>query len=89
MDIPFGDMGKDRKIAVMIEEEVELDRSLGLSEGCPVEKGGAELDNGGIKAEKLVFEAELLFPRGNGLTLSQQLVEYLLVELPGSFFIGI
>ncbi len=42
-------MGKDRKIAVMVEEEMKFDRSLGLSEGSPVEKGGAEFNDCGVE----------------------------------------
>ena len=89
MDTPFRDVGKDGEVAVMIKEEMELDRSLRLAEGGPVKEGEAELDDRSVEAEELVLEAELLLPRGNSLALPQQLVEDLLVKLPGSFLIGI
>jgi len=40
------------------------------------------------ETEELILEAELL-PWCNGPALAQQLVEHLLVKLPGSFLIGI
>jgi len=39
MDAPFRDVGKDGEVAVMIKEEMELDRSFRLAEGGPVKQG--------------------------------------------------
>ena len=85
----IGDMGEDREIAVMIKEEMELDGPLGLAIGSPVEKRDTQFDQGGIKAEELIFEAELLLSRGDHPALLQQLIEDCLIEPAGSFLIGI
>ena len=88
MDTPLRDMGKDGEIAVMVEEEVELDRPLRLPEGGPIKKRSAEIDDGGIQTEELILEAKLLCAR-DGPALLEKLIEQLLVELPGSFLIRV
>ena len=89
MDAPLRDMGKDGEIAVMVEEEVELDRPLGLTERCPIEQRSAEVDDRGIQTKELVLEAEFPLARRNGPALVEKLIEHLLVELPGSFLVGV
>jgi len=89
VDAPFRDMGKDRKIPVMIEEEMKLDRSFRLAERGPIKERGAEVDDGGVETEKLVLETELLLSRGDGPALVKKLIKHLLIELPGPFLIGI
>ena len=82
-------MGKDGEIAVMVEEEVELDRPLRLTEGGPIKQGGAEVDDRGIETEELILETELLLARGDGPALLKKLVQHLLVELPGTLLIRV
>ena len=88
VDAPFGDVGKDRKIPVMVKQEMQLHRSLRLAVGCPVKERDAEFDEGGVEAEQFVLEAELL-PRGDSPALVEELVEYVLVKLPRPLLIGI
>jgi hypothetical protein len=85
----IGDMGENREITVVIKEQMELDGPLGLAIGSPVKKRDTQFDQGSIKAEEFVSEAELLLSRGNHPALLQQLIEDCLIEPEGSFFIGI
>jgi len=39
MHKPFGNMGEDGQIAVMIEKDVQLDRSFPSGESVPTETG--------------------------------------------------
>ena len=73
----------------MVEEEVELDRPLCLTESGPIKQRGAEIDDRGVQTEELILETELLLARGDGPALLKKLVQHLLVELPGTFLIGI
>jgi hypothetical protein len=88
VDAAFGDMGKDREITIVVEEEMQFDRPFRPPEGGPVEKGGAKVDHGGVQTEELVLEAEFLSWR-NGLALIEKLIEHPFVELPGAFLIRI
>ena len=88
MDTSFGDVGKDREITIVVEQEMELDSPLRLAEGGPVKESGAKVDDGGVKAEELILEAKLL-SRGNGPTLVKKLIKHFLIELPRTFLIGI
>jgi len=84
-----GDLGEDGGVALVIEQEVELDRTLGLTIGSPVEEGDTEFDEGGVETEELVLEAELLLARGDGPDPLQKLIEDCFIEPEGSFLVGI
>jgi len=60
MGTPIGDMGKDRKIAIMVEQKMEFDSTLCLTIRGPVKQRDAQFNQCGIEAEELIFEAELL-----------------------------
>lgn len=89
MGQPVGDAGEDREAPVVIKKKVELDGPFRLMIRGPVEKGQAQLDEAGIEAEELVFETELLLPRGDRPHLPEKLVKNRLIELPGSFAVRI
>jgi hypothetical protein len=72
----------------MVKQEMELDSPLRLAEGGPIKESGTKVDDGGVKAEELVLEAELL-SRGNGPALAKKLIKHFLIELPGPFLISI
>ena len=56
--LPLGDHGEIGQITVMIQEEMELDGALGLTEISPGEEAETKIDGGGIEAEQLVLETE-------------------------------
>jgi len=79
---------KTKEITIMVKQEMELDSPLRLAEGGPIKESGTKVDDGGVKAEELVLEAELL-SRGNGPALAKKLIKHFLIELPGPFLISI
>ena len=50
--LPIGDVGKYRKVAVMVQKQVKFHRPFRLPELGPVEKTGAKLDDRGIETER-------------------------------------
>lgn len=88
VDVAFGDMGKDGKIAVVVQKKVELHCALRPAEGSPVKQSGAQVDHRGVQDEELVLEAKLL-PRRDGPCLVEKLVEHLLIELPWALLVRI
>ncbi len=89
MDIPFGDVGEDGEVSVMVQKKVELDCAFGLSICCPVEEGKTEINHRCVEAIEFVFEPEFLFSLCQWCTCAQELRERLLIELPRSMFICI
>ena len=49
----------------MVEQEMELDGTLGLTVRGPVKERDTQFDEGGIETEELILEAELLLSRGD------------------------
>ena len=88
--LAFGDHGEVRQIAVVVKEKVELNGALGLTEISPGKQAETEIHGGGIKAEQLVLEAELLLFAG-ALAAAEvpQVKESLLIELPGTVGVGV
>jgi len=83
------DMCKHRQVAVVVQKQMKLNRSLGLSKPRPVKKGGAKLNNRGIQAKKLVLEPKPALAKVQLPTSAQELIKYLLVQLPWPVFVGI
>ena len=83
-----GDAGKDREIAVMVQEQMNLDRALGLNVFGPGEQAKAEIDDGGVQTQKLVLEPELV-ARTVKRQPGKRLMEKRLVELPTPVGVGI
>ncbi len=63
----FGNPGKGGKVAVMVEERMELDGFFGLKEKSPVKEADRQIDDGRIQADELIFEPKLSF--SDSLTL--------------------
>src|SRR5207247_1292715 len=81
-----------RQVAVMVQEQVELNGTLGPSELRPVEKRKRQVDHARIQAHELVLEPELLArsaPDHGRLALCQQLLEHRLVERPRPVRVGV
>jgi hypothetical protein len=70
VDTSFGDVGKDREITIVVEQEMELDSPLRLAEGGPVKESGAKVDDGGVKAEELFLKRNF-FPGAMARYLSR------------------
>ena len=73
----------------MVEHQVQLYRPLGAPKLRPVEDANAEVDHRRVQAHQLVLEAELVFGRDAAADPLQQLVEHLLIQLPGPMAVGI
>ncbi len=82
MGTPIGDMGKDRKIAIMVEQKMEFDSTLCLTIGGPVKQRDAQFNQCSIETEELIFEAELFLCGSNHPTYPQKVVKDRFVELP-------
>lgn len=62
----------------MVQHGVHLDAAFGLPERCPGKKRQAKLDGGGVHAEQLGFEAELVsrsFCRAQTVHFGEQILE--------------
>ena len=66
MHLAGGDDRKARQIAVVIEQQMQLDRPLGGAEFRPIVHREAQIDHGGIQTYQLVLEAELLPASASG-----------------------
>lgn len=66
----------------MVQEQIELNRPLGLAEPHPVKQTGAKLYDRGIQAEELVFEAKPALSKVQLPALPQKLLKQLLVQFP-------
>src|SRR6266403_526751 len=89
-----GDHAKARQIAVVIEQQVQLDRTLGRAKLRPIVHLQTQVDHGGIQAHQFVLEAELLRPlrpgqRQLGLKACEQHVKHILIQLPGSMLVHV
>src|SRR2546427_8536922 len=76
----------------MVQEQVELNGTLGPSELRPVEKRKRQVNHARIQAHELVLDPELLArspPDHGRLALRQQLLEHRLVERPRSVRVGV
>jgi hypothetical protein len=94
MLFPFGDHREAGEMPLVIQQQVQLDRSFGASILRPVKDRHTQGDHRGIQAHQLVLKAKFLLPLpalagGHALALLQQLIEDGLVQLPGSVFIGV
>src|SRR5579883_2812153 len=77
-----------RQVAVVIEQQVQLDRPLGGTKLRPVVHRKAQVNHRGVQAHQLVLEAELLRLSSSGLrqlrlTAPVEQMKHVLVQLPG------
>ena len=88
--LAISDHGEVRQIAVVVQQQVKLNGTFGLTEISPGKQAEAEVDGGGIEAEQLVLEAKSLLFTGTLTTAKvSQMKESILIELPGTVGIGI
>jgi hypothetical protein len=80
------------QVAVVIQQQMQFDRTFRPPVFGPVKHRGGQIDNAAIQAHQLVLEPEpfAAAPRGDlHLAFFQQLIENRLVEFPRPVFIGI
>ena len=83
------DHRKGRKVAVMIQHQMELYPAFRSVEFGPRKQLQAQRDDGAVDGEELVFKTKLLGRRGKvRLALVQGLVKQIAKEFPGPFRIG-
>jgi hypothetical protein len=56
-------MSIDWQITIVIQQQMQFHRSLGLAEGRPIEHAQTQINNAGVQTQELIFEAQLLFRR--------------------------
>src|SRR5581483_10965840 len=83
-----GHDGEAGQQPLMIEQQMQLDGSLGAPVLGPVEDRGAEFNQRGVQAQQLVLKAEAV-PAGDRTAAAEQLIEDALVQLPGAVLVGI
>jgi len=89
-----GDDAKARQVAVVIEQQVQLDGTFGGAKLGPIVHLQTQVDHGGIQAHQFVLEAELLRPlrprqRQLGLKACEQQVKHILIQLPGPMLVHV
>lgn len=89
MHLAVSDQTKARQIAVVVQHQVQLDCALGASKLGSVVHGQAQVNDGGVQAHELVFEAKFLLTQGLGRDNAEQTVEHLLKQLPRPMCIGV
>ena len=89
VDLPFGDVGKYRQVSVMVQKQMQLHRPFRLPKLRPVKEAGTKLNHRGIQAEELVPESKPPLAEIQGSASAQELIKYLLVQLPRPVFIRI
>ena len=88
--LAIGDHSEVWQIAVVVQKQMELNGTFGLTEVSPGKQAETEVDGGGVEAEQLVLEAKpLLFARALAAAEVPQMKEGLLIELPGTVGIGV
>ena len=88
--LAIGDHSEVRQISVVVQQEVDLNGAFGLTEIRPWKQAETEVDSGGVEAEQLVLEAELLIFAG-ALAAAEvpQMEKGILIKLPGTVGIGV
>ena len=89
MNLALGDDTEAGQVPVMVEHHVQLHRSLGAPKFRPIEDTHTQIDHRRVQAHQLVLEAELVFCLDAAAHPLKQLVEHLLVQLPGPMAVGV
>jgi hypothetical protein len=88
--LAIGDHSEVGQIAVVIQQQVKLNGTFGLTEVSPRKQAKTEVDGGGVEAEQLILEAKLLlFARALAAAEVPQMKESILIKLPGTVGIGV
>lgn len=86
MGFSLAERDKGRQIAVRVQTDMQLDRTLGFPEGGPGEKREAKIDGGGVKQIELALEFEPM-GRGNLAATLKDLEKHRLKESGGLLFV--
>jgi hypothetical protein len=87
--LAFGNPSKGGKVAVMVQEEMQLDGAFGAAEMSPVKETEGKIDDGGIQADQFVFKPELFVPDSLPLEAMEENQEEFLIEGPGAVFVRV
>jgi hypothetical protein len=90
--LAFRHHGERRQVAVVVQQQVQLDGALRPPVFRPVEHAHRQVDDASVQAHQFVLETELLPPAlaaHQFLAFEQRLLEHRLVELPRPVLIGI
>jgi hypothetical protein len=79
MDLPVGEVRKDRQISVMIQKQMKLHRPFGLSELRPVKEAGAKLNDRGIQRKELALKSKPALAEVQLPAFAQKVIKNLLV----------
>ena len=79
---------KSRKIAIMVQEGMQLDAPFGAAKGSPGIEGKAEAHYRGVQTEQLVFELKFVL-RGQRLAALVHQAKQRLIEGGGALVVGI
>ena len=88
MHAAFGDERETGQQSLMIEQQMQLHRSLRAPVLRPVEDRSAEFDQRGVQREQLVLETKPM-RAGHFAAAGEQLIKDGAIELPGTVFVGI
>jgi hypothetical protein len=78
-----------RQIVVVVEHQVQLDRTRGAAVLRPIVHRQAQVDHGRVEADQRVLEAEFMFAHGCSRHDVEQPVEHLLAQFPRTMAIGV
>src|SRR5215208_3022374 len=84
----IGHIPQDRQPAIMVQQQMQFHRTLGLAPVSPVKHAGTQLDGGAVQGQQTILESEFLAGT-NRLALGQQIIEQLLKQLPRPVGVGI
>jgi hypothetical protein len=89
-NIPLGDDGKRREIAIMVQKKVKFDSSFGPAEPGPVKHLQTQIEGGRIHTDQFIFKPKFLLP---GFDLKpapiKECQENMLIKFPGTMLVGI
>jgi hypothetical protein len=88
MDLAFGEVDKRRQIPGVVQQGVDFEGPLGLSEGGPGKERQTEINHGGVEAEEGIFKSELVF-RSLIVAGVQERGKVIFINSPGAFLIGL
>ena len=85
----IGDDAQTRQIAIVIENQMQLDRALGALSLGPVIQRQAQVDDSRIDTDEFVLETEFLLAHPFGRDRLEQALEDLLEQLPRTMTGGV
>src|SRR4030043_2431970 len=86
----FGQVCEDRQIAVVVKQQMQLDGTFSGAEVSPGKETQAQVNDSGVERQQFIleFEAPFLYI-GSSPALFQHQQEQILIDFPGSVFVGV